>query len=429
VTPQAIPPELLPYDAPAFPVFSDLPVERGIRIARLLRLGVAASLVVSAAAMACSGPEPRPTTSSPPPSPSGAPPRAQPSRGDVRALRLRLAPVSNIRNAVSLAVGPVDGATYVASRGGRVYRLGDGGEKPHLVLDLSQEVLCCEGEQGMFALVFSSGGARAYVSFTDVQGDLRIVEFTAGDGTLIRGSRRDVLIVKQRSVRHYGGSLSIGPDGHLYIGVGDGSLGSDPTGEAQSRASLRGKLLRIDPRPSERGPYRIPQGNPFTDRAGDRPEIFALGLRNPWRFSFDRITGDLWIGDVGHYAVEEIDFLAAGQAAGANLGWNRLEGSRRFDGRPPPDHVLPVVEYGHADGRCAVIGGYVYRGTRIADLAGWYLFADLCDGRVRALQRGGRVSEQVLDVQLDGLVSFAEDEEGEIYLLSLYRGIYRLAAR
>ena len=402
--------------------------ERKSRLARLCRrITVAGGLVLSAGVAACSDPAPS-AAPSPPRSPSPAAPEVEVSPGDPTGLRLRLVPVANIRNAVSLAVNPVSDQTYVASRGGRVYRLRGSMEAPQLVLNLSSQVSCCEAEQGMFALVFSPDGTRAYLSFTDTSGDLRVAEFLVDGGVLVERSRRDLLLVSQPSPRHHGGSLAIGPAGHLYIGVGDGSFGSDPRGVAQSLESLRGKLLRIDPRPTAGRPYGIPSDNPFVSRPGARPEIFALGLRNPWRFSFDRDTGDVWIGDVGQYTMEEVDFLPAGEAAGANLAWNRLEGRRRFSGASQPEDVVPIIAYEHAADRCAVIGGYVYRGAEIRELAGWYLFADLCDGRLRAaLQQGGMVTSiRDLNIRLDGLVSFAEDAEGEIYLLSLYRGVHRL---
>jgi Glucose / Sorbosone dehydrogenase len=165
-------------------------------------------------------------------------------------------------------------------------------------------------------------------------------------------------------------------------------------------------------------------------RRGARPEIWAFGLRNPWRFSFDRATGDLWIGDVGQYVMEEIDVVSLRRSAGANFGWNRLEGRRRFNGSPPPRAVPPVHQYNHNDGRCAVVGGYVYRGTQIRGLQGAYLYGDVCDGRIRALARAGARSpcHWDLPLRLPGLVSLAEDRAGELYALSLAGGIYRLAA-
>jgi glucose/arabinose dehydrogenase len=214
------------------------------------------------------------------------------------------------------------------------------------------------------------------------------------------------------------------------MGIGVGSPGGDPDDAAQSLAALSGKLLRLDPTPTRGKGYKVPTDNPFVGRRGARPEIWAFGLRNPWRFSFDRATGDLWIGDVGQYVMEEIDAGSLRRSAGANFGWNRLEGRRRFNGSPPPRAVPPVHQYNHDDGRCAVVGGYVYRGTQIRGLQGAYLYGDVCDGRIRALARaGGRgLRHRDLRLRLPGLVSFAEDRAGELYVLSLAGGVYRLAA-
>jgi glucose/arabinose dehydrogenase len=174
----------------------------------------------------------------------------------------------------------------------------------------------------------------------------------------------------------------------------------------------------------------VPASNPFVNRAGARPEIWAYGLRNPWRFSFDRATGDLWIGDVGQYIIEEIDVIGPRRSKGANFGWRRLEGSRPFSGSPPPQCGPPVHEYAHRNGRSAVIGGHVYRGTQILGLQGAYVYGDVCDGRIRALARapGKPVRHRDLGLQLPGLVSFGEDRAGELYALSLAGGIFRLAS-
>ena len=216
----------------------------------------------------------------------------------------------------------------------------------------------------------------------------------------------------------------------LWLELGDGSEGGDPADAAQSLVVLRGKLLRLDPTPAAGTAYTVPPTNPFVRRRDARPEIWALGLRNPWRFSFDRLTGDLWVGDVGQYIVEEIDVVAPGRAAGPNFGWNRLEGRRRFKGSPPPNAVAPIHTYNHEQGRCAVVGGYLYRGARIAGLRGVYVYGDVCDGQIRALVRTSSQTTLLRDlgVTVPGLVSFAEDGFGELYVLSLTGGVYRLVA-
>jgi glucose/arabinose dehydrogenase len=386
-------------------------------------------LLVLLLLLSCVGPEGsnRTPASRPSPAASPSPTAAEPRPGgpvDVRLVR-----VASIRNAVGMAALPGASRIYVASRGGRIFVVDDGGE-PRKVLDLAREVSCCEEEQGMFDLAAEPDGSALYASFSDTTGALRVVSVPMVLGRLQTGSPQDLLSIPQASPRHHGGSLEIGPGGHLFIGTGDGVLDLDPRNRAQSLGSLRGKLLRIDPHAGGET-YAVPSSNPFLDRPGARPEIFARGLRNPWRFSFDRATGDLWLADVGRYEVEEINFLPAGTGAGANLGWDRMEGTRRVRGRRPRDHTPPVFEYAHRGGRCAVIGGYVYRGTRIPNLGGVYVYGDLCDGRVRTLTRKGRniVPGPPLDVQVDALTSFGEDAEGELYLLSLYRGVYRLVPR
>jgi glucose/arabinose dehydrogenase len=192
-----------------------------------------------------------------------------------------------------------------------------------------------------------------------------------------------------------------------------------------------GKLLRIDPRPDGSKPFGIPPDNPFVGKASARPEIWAYGLRNPWRFSFDRATGDLWIGDVGGGQREEVDFQLASSRGGENYGWNRMEGSFLFQGgRPPENAVLPVFEYGHEGGNCVVTGGYVYRGTAIPDLAGAYLFGDFCLGRLIGLQvDGGKVvARRAFQARVPELSSFGEGQQGELYAISLAGPIYRIDA-
>ncbi|HZB58934.1 MAG TPA: PQQ-dependent sugar dehydrogenase, partial [Actinomycetota bacterium] len=205
--------------------------------------------------------------------------------------------------------------------------------------------------------------------------------------------------------------------------------GGDPEGNGQSLGSLLGKILRIDPRPGGGRPYRVPSDNPFVDREGARPEIWAYGLRNPWRFSFDAGTGDLWIGDVGQNAYEEIDYQPAG-SGGRNYGWNRREGRHPYSGGERPSGAVdPVIEYGRAGGACTVIGGFVYRGRRIGGLRGAYLYGDYCAGWVRAARvRDGKVAEQRdLGLSVPGLSSFGADAAGELYALSLGGEVYRLA--
>jgi glucose/arabinose dehydrogenase len=342
---------------------------------------------------------------------------------------VRLDPLAQLREPVALAVGTDDTTLYVGERAGRVRVVRDGRLDPRPLLDLTDEV-SVGGEGGLLGMALAPGGGQLYVTFTDRRHAVRLVGFALGAGGIDSASRREILTVAQPSIRHHGGGIVFGPDGLLWLGLGDGSLGGDPADAAQSLATLRGKLLRIDPSPNGGKGYRVPATNPFVGRQGARAEIWAYGLRNPWRYSFDRATGELWIGDVGQNIVEEINRVAPGQAAGANFGWNGLEGRRRFYGRPPPAATPPIHQYNHDDGRCAVVGGHVYRGTQLRGLQGAYVYGDVCDGRIRALAsaRGRPLRHRDLGLRLPGLVSFAEGHAGELYALSLAGGIYRLAA-
>jgi glucose/arabinose dehydrogenase len=363
-----------------------------------------------------------PATSTP------AVPAGPPTQAELDRVAVRLERVAQLREPVALAVAGDDATLYAGERAGRVRVIRDGRLDPRPLLDLTAEV-SVEGEGGLLGLAVAPDGRRLYVSFTDQRRAVRLIGVAVDGRGADPASRREVLTVPQPSIRHHGGGIVFGPDGLLWLGLGDGSLGGDPAGAAQSLATLRGKLLRLDPSPTGERGYRVPANNPFVGRRGARPEIFAYGLRNPWRFSFDRATGDLWIGDVGQFIVEEIDRVTLRRAAGANFGWNRLEGRRRYRGRPPPGAVPPLHQYNHDDGRCAVVGGHVYRGTRLRGLQGAYVYGDVCDGRVRALAgaRGRPLRHRDLGLRLPGLVSFAESRTGELYALTLGGGVHRLA--
>ncbi len=305
----------------------------------------------------------------------------------------------------------------------------DGSLSPAPVLDLSGEV--SQGsEQGLLGLAFSPDGKFLYVNYTDLAGDTNVVAYRMVGGRADPGSARRVLLVHQPFANHNGGNLVFGPDGYLYIGLGDGGSEGDPLGNGQNLDTLLGKMLRIDPRSNGSRPYRVPPDNPFVGRKGVRPEIWAYGLRNPWRYSFDPATQDLWIGDVGQDRREEIDFQPARSQGGQNYGWNRLEGTLPFSGTAPPGAIPPIFEYAtHQSGTCAVTGGYVYRGGDVPNLAGAYVFGDFCSGQIMALvQRQGKIVEQrSLGVSVPELASFGQDGSGELYALSLSGGVFRLA--
>jgi len=351
---------------------------------------------------------------------------------DLEAVAIALTPVAAIDTPTALAVRTGDDALYVTEQAGRVLAVRDGEVDPEPVLDLSDQVTA-GGEQGLLGLAFSTDGDRLYVHYSNVDGDTRVDEYEMGGRAADASSRRALLAVDQPQANHNGGQLSFGPDGLLYLGLGDGGGGGDtgpghaPGGNGQSLDTLLGKILRIDPRPAGGDAYTVPADNPFAD-GGGRPEIYAYGLRNPWRFSFDRETGDLWIGDVGQNAWEEIDHVPAGEGAGANFGWPRLEGSQPFDGEAPAGAIGPVFEYPNPDQGCSVTGGYVYRGSAIPELVGAYVFADYCTAELRALvvADGELATEASLGVTSATVASFGEDDDGELYVLSQEAGLLRI---
>jgi len=358
--------------------------------------------------------------------------------GGVPALELTL--VAQPADGTAIAARPGSPDVYIAEQAGRVRVLRGGKLVAKPALDISADVTPDLGEQGLLGLAFSPDGSRIYLDFTDRAGDTQVVEYSMRGRTIDATSRRKVLTVDQPQANHNGGQLAFGPDDMLYVALGDGGAAGDQGpghvegGNSQSLATLLGKILRIDPLPNGTSSYTVPPDNPFVGRPGARPEIWAYGLRNPWRFTFDRPTGDLWIGDVGQDSWEEIDRAPAidGRDAGRgdNFGWNRLEGTHQFTGPLPGAAVPPVSEYSHADGSCSVTGGYVYRGRAIPALQGMYLFTDYCDGELRALQGRADGSYRVVDLGLrsDSVSTFGEQRNGEILVLSRTNGLSRLAA-
>jgi glucose/arabinose dehydrogenase len=239
-----------------------------------------------------------------------------------------------------------------------------------------------------------------------------------------------VLTQEQPYPNHNGGNIVFGPDGLLYIGFGDGGSGNDPQRRADKLDTLLGKLLRIDPRQQPDAPYGVPADNPFVGVAGARPEIYSRGLRNPWRFSFDSATGDLWIGDVGQDEIEEIDHVeaATGNGRGANYGWSAYEGTKRFnkDVAADPTTVMPVHEYHHGNDGCSVTGGYVYRGAAIPALAGAYVFSDYCSGGVRVIDPTDPAKSVRIADAPKNVSGFGRDRHGELYVLSVDDGLYAI---
>lgn len=352
---------------------------------------------------------------------------------DVPIGELRLTEIGSVDFPTAMAADPATGVLYVAEQQGRVLRLDAGTGETEVVLDISAEV-ASGGERGLLGLTFDPSGEHLYVDYTNSDGNTRVDEFSWSDGAVEAGSRREVLAQDQPFRNHNGGDIHFGPDGYLYVSLGDGGAGGDPLGTGQDPTDLLGSLLRIDPTPSGDEAYTVPADNPFVD-GGGRPEVWLFGVRNPWRFSFDLDTGDLWIGDVGQSAVEEIDYLPAVDGVdagrGANLGWAAMEGSSIFGGDEPADHVGPVHDYGRDGGNCSVTGGYVYRGSSIPGLDGRYLYGDFCVGELRTLRldAAGQATDESLGLSVGAntLSSFGQDLDGEVYVLSLGDNkVYRL---
>lgn len=350
------------------------------------------------------------------------------------AQELRLARVaSGLDRPVSI-YAPADGSSriFVVEQRGRVRLIVDGTLRGEMVLEITDRVSCC-GERGLldFTLdpAFASNG-HAWVNYTDRSGDTVISRFTARAGMpnqLDPNSEHVVLRIPQPFSNHNGGQLRFGPDGKLWIGTGDGGSGGDPGNRAQRLDTLLGKILRIDVAGES---YGIPEDNPFVSNPAARAEIWAYGLRNPWRFSFDRRTGDLWIADVGQGSVEEVNRLGAGSSGGENFGWRIMEGSSCFNppgGCDPSDLVVPVVEYRHDEG-CSVTGGFVYRGRSLPSLEGRYIFGDYCSGTVWSAERlgDGSWSREVLIETGLNISSFGEESDGELLILDHAGSLYRL---
>jgi glucose/arabinose dehydrogenase len=334
--------------------------------------------------------------------------------------------------------GDGSGRLFVVEQGGIIRVIKNGTLLPRPFLDISS-VVSKGGERGLLGLAFHPSyetNGKFYVDFTRADGDTAINEYhvSADPDVADRGSGRRIITIQQPYANHNGGMIAFGPDRYLYIGMGDGGSGGDPGNRAQNRDSLLGKILRIDINgmSSGRG-YRIPSSNPYVGRAG-RDEIWSSGLRNPWRFSFDRLNGTIWIGDVGQGRYEEIDrsTKAHSYGRGLNYGWRVLEGKHCYkpsSGCSQTGKTKPVVEYSHAAGACAVTGGYAYRGTASTRLVGQYVFGDFCNGRIWTVKQS--VSPPTASLLIDtGLLvsSFGEDEQGELYVVDLNGTVYRLTA-
>lgn len=329
--------------------------------------------------------------------------------------------------------GDGSGRLFVVEQEGRILVAREGALLSQPFLDL-RDVVLAGGERGLLGLGFApdfEATGRFYVDYTarEGDGDTVIARYRAAAGSdRAEAAGETLLVVEQPYANHNGGALAFGPDGFLYVGMGDGGSGGDPHGYAQSLATHLGKLLRLDV--SKDAGYAVPAGNPFVDEAGAKPEIWAFGLRNPWRISFDRETGDLWIGDVGQNRAEEVDFAPRSSRGGENYGWNLWEGAARFrpgDARGTP--ILPVAEYVHEAGRCSVTGGHVVRDATQPALSGVYVYADYCTGEVWGLVPSGDSWRGRLLGDLEGQISsFGEDESGRVLVVDHGGAVLRLVA-
>jgi glucose/arabinose dehydrogenase len=347
---------------------------------------------------------------------------------------VKLVEIGEFEAPTYIAQAPGTDDLYVVEREGglRIVRAGEVLSEP--ALDIRDQVVA-EGEQGLLSVAFPpdfQSSRLLYLYFTGNDQDQYVFEYRAReDGAVDEGSARQLLHMDDFASNHNGGMLLFGPDGRLYIGTGDGGIADDPERNGQDLGSLLAKMLRIDPRPSGGRPYSIPPDNPFVDTPGARPEVCNYGLRNPWRFSFDRQTGALTIGDVGQSNQEEIDYLPAGQICGNNFGWSAFEGTGRVnEDQSAPNAVPPILTYGRDRG-CSVTGGYVVRDPALLSLEGRYAYGDYCEPELRSFipSVSGARGDRPVGESVESLVSFGEDSAGRIYAVSLDGPVYRLAPR
>jgi glucose/arabinose dehydrogenase len=363
----------------------------------------------------------------------------QPAPSATASRGVKLKSIGRFSSPVYVTSPPADRRRlFVVEQAGRIMVLVGGKKRSGPFLDIRSQVLK-GSEQGLLSVAFApdyASSGRFYVYFTDKSGDQRVVEYKrASADRADTGSARLVMRMDDSEGNHNGGLLLFGPDKHLYIGTGDGGGAGDQhgaRGNAQNLGSPLGKILRIDPAQSGGQPYTIPGGNPFVGRRGARGEIYSYGLRNPWRFSFDRRTGDLAIGDVGQDAVEEIDFVRRGKGRGANFGWRPFEGRSRYaPGESAPGHVPPVITRTHGDGWCSITGGVVVRDRALTGLRGRYLFGDICKPRLYSakLSAGRATSVRATSLRVATVSSFGQDARGRVYAVSLNGPVYRLVPR
>jgi glucose/arabinose dehydrogenase len=367
---------------------------------------------------ACSGSNPS----------DGQPP---PGTASIRLERI----AQGLGTVVHLASPPGDARLFVVEQQGHVRVIENGAVLPTPFLSIPERI-SAGGERGLLSVAFHPHYAQNgffYVNYTDTRGDTRVERYhvSADRNRADPGSATTILQVVQPYSNHNGGLVAFGPDGKLYVGMGDGGGGGDPDGNGQDPLQLLGKMLRLDVDAGT--PYGIPADNPYVGQAGRRPEIWAMGMRNPWRFSWDRAANLLYVADVGQNRLEEVDVAPAGQG-GLNYGWNTMEGDDCYEpssGCNRNGLLLPAVTYTHDDG-CSVTGGFVYRGQDIPALRGHYLYADYCEGWIRSFRyENGRATDaRTWDTlqNVGNISSFGEDARGELYVLAHDGSVYKIVA-
>jgi glucose/arabinose dehydrogenase len=422
-------------------------VARGGGSERLIGRGVVAigAALLVALLVACSTQVSSPQAASQ--QPSGSPPASSQalrsaSPGppfDPAHVAVSLTPYVHVDGGPLAIVAPPDGSRrlFVATQDGRIWIVSNGVVTAKPMLDIGGRITT-GGERGLLGIAVHPGfpsDPRVFVDYTDLNGNTVVSRFSLDPSDAARldaASEKIIFTTVQPFANHNGGALLFGPDGDLYISLGDGGSGGDPFGNGQRLDTTLGKILRIDvDHPSDGRAYGIPAGNPFVGKPSARPEIWLYGLRNPWRMSFDRATGDLWIGDVGQAKWEEVDVVPTG-IGGLNFGWNKMEGLHCYapaNGCDTSGLTLPVAEYGHGP-ECTVIGGYVYRGSEFPALHDGYLFADYCSGALFAIAATGtgQTTPVLVGKTNSGISGFGEDAAGELYAANLDGTISKVVA-
>lgn len=400
-------------------------------VARRRLIGAALALFVL---WGCGRDESRPEPTASPTSPSPIPPASPSPTPDEPALQS----IGEFNSPIYLTSPPGDERLFVVEQAGRIVVVEGGAKLEMPFLDITAQVRS-GGERGLFSLAFPPDYTRsglAYVSYTDLDGNSQVVEYrvSADRNRLDPGTARRILFQEQPFANHNGGLITFDPSGMLLIGLGDGGSANDPGNRAQNLGTFLGKILRVDPRlPSGDRAYGIPSNNPFVGREGALPEIWAYGLRNPWRFSFDPETNDLYLADVGQNRFEEVNFVARDRQSGANYGWRAYEGTERRtqESIDESNLIVPVTTYSLEGAPCAVVGGHVYRGE-VNKLQGYYLYTDNCDGVMRAFKiNNGQATEQTTFDALKTRFpsSFGVDSAGQVYITDLAGSVYRIVRK